>query len=135
MNYELNEIKKMLKAIERRISNMEKSKSGPTIVPNIDQSLGEFLKLLHAKSIVETTLGIGYYLQIYKSFGSFNAKDIEKCFKDELLKKPKNINDMVNKKITKTLMTKSVEDEENQTAWKVTLTGIRYIDGKLKENE
>jgi len=133
MDSDLREIKKMLEGLEHRISKLESAKNDSIITPRIDQSLGEFLKLYRVKSIVETTLVIGYYLQINRGYESFNIYDIDKCFKDELLKKPKNINDMVNKNIAKTLLTRSDEEKDSQTAWKLTKTGFDSIDERLKE--
>lgn len=127
------EIKKILEDHEKRISELERlAQTKPETIQK-KLSLKEFILSKKPKDDVQKTIVIGYYLEKYDIFPSFNAKDLEDAFRTAKENVPENINYKVIKNIKKGYMMESKEKKDNLKAWNLTATGERFIENDLKE--
>jgi len=128
------EIKKILENHEKRIRELEKS-----LVSDKKQStkksisIKEFILTKKPEGDVQKTLLIGYYLEKFQSFNSFNAKDLEDCFRRAKETVPKNINDKVNLNIKNGNMMESKEKKDKRKAWVLTASGERFVENGFKK--
>lgn len=134
-NEENMEIKKKLKAHEERISKLESlfQKESETVKKTI--SIKEFILPKKPKNDVQKTLAVGYFIEKYEHFSSFNVKDLEKVFIAAREKVPKNIGDKVQLNIKKGHMMEFKERKDNLKAWILTNSGEKYIESDFKKRE
>lgn len=129
-----DEIKKILDNHEKRIRELEKNPVGDekqTTKKPI--SIKEFILTKKPESLVQKTLLIGYYLEKNESFHSFNAKDLEDCFRRAKEMVPKNINDNINKNVKNGHMMEAKEKKDNKKAWVLTASGERFVDNDFRK--
>lgn len=125
------EIRKKLAGLEERIVKLEGlSKSSPEAISK-GISIKEFMLQKTPKDDVQKTLVIGYYLEKYKNYSSFNAKDLEQGFRDAKETLPPNINDKVNLNIKHGYMMKSKEKKDKKTAWTLTNSGEKIVENNF----
>jgi hypothetical protein len=129
-------IKKILKNHERRISALEK-KASLTTRPLITKRLSvkEFILSKNPKNDVDKTLTIGYFFEKYEKMNSFNAKDLNQGFCAAREKVPPNVNDKVNLNIKKGMMMEAGKKKDNLTAWVLTNKGEKFVKNDFKEAE
>jgi hypothetical protein len=96
-------------------------------------SVKEFLLSKKAKSETQKTLLLGYFLENYLSFSSFNTSDLENVFRQAKEPLPKNINDTVNKNIAKGFLMEAAELKDNKKAWTLTNTGEMAVENNFKK--
>jgi len=87
------------------------------------------------KNEMEKTLAVGYYLEKYEGFTSFNAKDLENGFRRAKEKIPRNINYEVIRNIQKGCMMEAEEKKENRKAWYLTNSGIEYVENNFEQEK
>ncbi len=135
-NEELFEtIKKQLADYEKRISKLEAlSETKPEPIAK-KFSIKEFLLSKKPKDYPSKTLAIAYYLEKYEKLPSFNAKDVEKGFRLAREPLPKNINDNVNKNISKGYIMEAPEKKDNLTAWVLTSSGEIYVESSFEKKK
>lgn len=127
------ELEEMLKNHEQRIASLEKM-----LLPGSDNlssvakkvSIKEFLLEKSPKSDVQKTLCIGYFLEKYEGYESFNLKDIEDGFRMSKEPVPGNINDKINKNIAQGFLMDAKEKKDNKKAWTLTRTGETEVQNK-----
>lgn len=128
------EIKKILGDHEKRISALEEFVKGKQVhKPDKKISIKEFILSKKPKDDVQRTLVIGYYLEKYESFSSFNAKNLENGFRKAKETVPKNINDKVNLNIKNGHMMEAREKKDNKKAWVLTASGERFVENDFKK--
>ncbi|MCP8304915.1 MAG: hypothetical protein H3Z50_05565 [archaeon] len=129
------EIKKILDDHEQRIKALEVLLSDKETLKLKKKklSLKEFILLKKPKDYVQKTLAIGYYLEKYDGFTSFNVKNLEKGFRDAKEIVPKNINDKVIKNIAKGHMMETKEKNDKLKTWNLTSSGERFVENGFKE--
>jgi len=128
------EIKKILENHEKRIKELEKNlvrDEKQTTKKHI--SIKEFILTKKPGSVVQKTLLIGYYIEKYENFDSFNVKDLEDCFRRSKEPVPKNINDMINKNIKNGHMMEAKEKKDMKKAWVLTASGERFVENGFKK--
>lgn len=134
----MNDIKDILKKIENhenRITKLEKLFNSGTETEKIIAkkiSEREFLRKINPRTVIERSLALSYYLEVYGGKTSFNIDDLKICFKAAKEPLPKNLNDMVNRNISKGLLMKASGEDKKRKYWELTQTGLEFIDGKLK---
>lgn len=129
----LKDIKKQLNNLEKRVSNLETKPSGKKGTSTKKLSIREFFISKKPKNGVDKTLVVGYYLENYQDFPSFNISDIEAGFRSAKEPPPGNINDTINKNIRKGFIMDAVEKKENKQAWVLTNLGLQYVENDLKK--
>lgn len=133
MSNEIEKIKKKLEEHEQRLTILEsvyKGKSQKKI--NKKLSIKEFIISLKPKDDVQITLAIGYFLEKYKKYSTFNARDIERGFKDAKEKIPSNPSDKIQKNISKGHIMDAKEKKDNKKAYLLTNSGERFVENNLK---
>ena len=83
------------------------------------------------KSEAQKTLALGYYLEHVEGVSSFNIDDLVSVLQAAKEKRPKNINDMVNKNIGRGLFMEAAEKKDSKKAWVLTFTGEKYVEKEL----
>jgi hypothetical protein len=132
-NDEIAEVQRTVRALEKRVSEIESLlKRGPTLTRK-EISVKEFVIEKKASSDLDKTLAIAYYLERYKKVSPFSIRDLEESFRDAKEPLPKNISDAVNKNIAKGFIMPAKEKKNNLKAWTLTSSGERFVDNGLKE--
>lgn len=128
------EVKKILDDHEQRIKELEKILlGGEKRITKKAMSIKEFILTKKAENDVQRTLLIGYYLEKYENYCSFNAKDLEDGFRAAKETIPKNINDKVNVNIKNGHMMEAKEEKDNRKAWVLTSSGERFVGNAFKK--
>jgi len=135
LDKEIREIKKELVEYKNRISKLESLFSAKPIHSNKKISIKEFMLSKSPIDDIQKTLSIGYYLEKYANYPSFNAKDLETGFGDAKESSPSNINDKVNQNISHGYMMKSREKKDKRKAWVLTNTGEKYVDAGFAKHK
>lgn len=132
-NDELKKIKETLEDHEKRIALLEKASSEKKTRNAYKKvSIKEFILQKQPKNDVLKALAIGYYLEKYESFVSFNAKDIEKGFRDAREKVPPNVSDKIQKNVEKSHMMEA-EEKDGLKAYSLTNSGEKFVENNFKE--
>lgn len=129
---EIKEIKKRLDILERRISSIEvlieeKPKKKKKI------SINEFVISKKPSDDNQKTLAIGYYLEKYESYVSFNSSDLRDGFQLAKEREPPNINECVNRNIRKGFMMERKEKKDKLKSWTLTNSGVKFVEKNFKE--
>lgn len=132
---EITKIKSKLEELEKRMSELEKAFQTKPEAAKKRISTKEFILLKKPRDDVQRTLAIGYYLEKFKGFSTFNVKDLERGFGVAKEPIPENINNKVNLNIKKGHMMETDEKKDNLKAWVLTDSGEKYIDGDFKKEK
>ena len=131
---EIAEVKKKLKEYEERIAKLERFL--PETEPERARkkiSIKEFILQKHPKGDVQKALAIGYYLEKCEGLSSFNAKDLEKGFRNAREKIPQNIPDKIQMNVKKDHMMEAEGKKEGLKAYFLTNSGEKYVENDFKE--
>jgi len=134
-NEEILRIEKKLEEHDKRLSKLESLFQARPEAAKKKISTKEFILSKKPRDDVQRTLAIGYYLEKFKGFSTFNVKDLERGFGVAKEPIPENINDKVNLNIKKGHMMETDEKKDNLKAWVLTDSGEKYIDGDFKKEE
>jgi len=131
-------IQQQINDLERRVTLLEKinkTKSSSLVGQGKGKKLTvrEFLISKKPSDDVKKTLAIGYYLEKYDNFPSFNADDLHQGYEKAKEKKPLNINDKVNLNIKKGHMDGASEKKDNKKAWYVTNSGEQFVKNNFEK--
>jgi transcription termination factor NusB len=130
---QIAELERKLSAHEKRLSILEGLFKTETEHVKKKLSIKEFILTKNVKDDQQNTLAIGYFLEKYENYISFNIRDLEQGFRDAKMKPPQNINDKVNKNIIKGYMMENREKKDNKKAWVITNTGEIFVEAGFKE--
>lgn len=134
-NEEILEIKKQVEDHEKRISELEAiAQTKPELVTK-KLYIKDFIRSKKPKDDVQKTLAIGYYLEKYEGFSSFNVIDLDKGFRDAKQTVPPNINDKVNKNIDKQYIMRDKKKKDGKLAWRLTADGEEYVESDFTEKK
>jgi hypothetical protein len=120
-------------ALEKRVEKLEEYFSGTGLIsaPKIKKlSAKEFLMTKSIKADTQKVLALGYFLEHMEGLASFNVPDLEVVFRLAKEKLPKNMNDAVNKNITRGFLMEAEGKKDSKKAWCLTSTGERYIENE-----
>ena len=90
-------------------------------------SIKEFILAKQPKDDIQKTLIIGYFFEKNEGITSFNIKDLTNGFERAKEKIPTNINDKVNKNISKGYIMSTKEKKDNLVAWVLTNSGEKFV--------
>ena len=128
-------IEQRLLELEARVSKLEEGglspRAGSATTTQKKISAKEFLMKNELKSEAQKTLALGYYLEHVEGVSSFNIDDLVSVLQAAKEKRPKNINDMVNKNIGRGLFMEAAEKKDSKKAWVLTFTGEKYVEKEL----
>lgn len=136
----------MTKSIETRITDLENrvsvlerglcinsSSSGDK---RCNLSLNEFLQKKGPTTVVDTVVAIAVYYERFGGTDSFSAKDLLGLIRKAKQKKPSNINDLINKNVSKGYFEEEEKvGEDGKKRWYVTQSGAELVDDNFNHNE
>lgn len=134
-----DELIKRIEILEKRVDDLENTSQLPstttrTSVSNKKQSPKEFLLTKSVTGDVQKTLALAYYLESNEGMESFNVPDLQKTFRIAKEKLPKNLNDQINKNISRGYLMDAEEKKDSLKAWTLTSTGEKFVEEELNNN-
>jgi hypothetical protein len=123
-----------LRALEERVERLEKQFVGEgaaSVAKPRRLSAKEFMLTKSLKSETQKVVALAYFLEREEALTSFNVADLEKAFREAREKLPKNMNDAVNKNITRGFVMAVSEKKDSKKAWQLTSTGERFVENDL----
>lgn len=118
--------------LEKRVSALEKNAApkdnSQQVEPVKSKSAKEFLLEKDPKDDIQRTLYLGYWLEKVQGIEAFNVNDLREAFRSARVPVPKNINDKVNKNISKGYLMDVESDKSGKKTWVLTATGESYIE-------
>ena len=84
---------------------------------------------------IDSVLVIAVYHERFSGANSFSANDILDLIRKAKQKKPKNINDLINKTISKGYFEEDKAGEDGKKRWYVTSSGVALVDNNFNRNE
>lgn len=128
-------IEQRLSELETRVAKLEAgsqvSSSDRGASPQKKISAKEFLMTKELKTEIQKTLVLGYYLEHVVGMASFNVEDLMSAFQAAKEKRPKNMNDAVNKNVARGLLMEASERKDSKKAWVLTSTGEKHVKEEL----
>lgn len=132
---DLLEIKNRILVLENKVKTIENLlDQNPEKKKIKSVSLSEFIIEKKPFGDIQRTLIIGYYLENYKNYNSFNVKDLESGFKDAREKAPKNISLNIFMNAKKGYFIE-LEKKDGMKAYGLSNSGIRFIENGFKKDE
>jgi len=123
--------------LEERVAKLEtRNTHSYTEVTDVQKkkfSAKEFLMTKEAKTEMQKTLVFGYYLEYFGGMSSFNINDLATVFQAAKEKRPKNINDAINKNIARGLLMEDEGRKDSKKVWVLTSTGEKYVKEELEK--
>lgn len=98
-------------------------------------SIKEFLLSKKPNSDVQKALVIGYYLEKYEGYSSFNVPDLEKGFRSAKETVPNNINLCIIRNVQKGHLAEAKEEKNNLKAWYLTNTGGIFVESNFAKGK
>ena len=127
-NISMSNLDKRITELEKRVIALENKFDDKKPIKKKQLSIKEFILEKPHKSDVKKCLLIGYYLENYTDFDSFNVKDLESGFRNAKEKVPKNINLCVIKNIEKGFIMETNELKDSLKAWILTNSGENEVE-------
>ena len=131
----LETIKKQIEDHEKRISELESLSLKKPEAIEAKPSIRDFTRSKKPKDDLQKTLTIGYYLEKFEGFSSFNAKDLTNGFREAKQPVPQNINDKANKNIVKKYMMEAEKKKDGKLAWVLTAKGEEFVESNFQEKK
>jgi len=129
-----NQLIERIAILEKRIEAIENQRSPIQSNNSINQKKQSAKEFLLSKSIsgsTQKTLALAYYLEHNEGLTSFNVPDLEKIFQLAKEKKPANLNDLINKNISKGYIMDAPEKRDSKKTWTLTASGENFVEKEL----
>lgn len=98
-------------------------------------SINEFLREKNPATGFDVVLAIAVYHERFIGVDSFSANDLLDLIRKAKQKKPKNINDVINKNVVKGYFEEDKAGEDGRKRWYVTSSGVALVDNNFNRNE
>ena len=124
--------------LEARVSALESKRDVPATKGSTDRrntSVNEFLKKKGSKTAMETTLVLAVYHERFNGADSFSTNDLLELIRKAKQKKPANVNDLINKNISKGYFEEDKVGEDKKKRWYVTSSGVELVDNNFNRDE
>jgi predicted transcriptional regulator len=129
----INKLKTKIEEHEKRISKLEMMLPDAKLeASKMKTSIKEFILKKNPINDTQKALAIGYYLEKYEAFISFNSKDLEKGFRDSREKIPPNVSDKIQLN-TKNGHIMEYGEKDGLKAYVLTNSGERFLENGFKE--
>jgi len=133
-----NQLNERLTKLEERVGILEQKLEGMTLPEDRIEPIKklkplsekEFLLEKNPEDDVQKTFYLGSYLEDYKKVDSFTAEDLKNAFRSAREPVPSNINDKINKNVSKGLFME-VDSKDGKKAWVLTATGEKLAKDNL----
>lgn len=123
---EITRLKERVTALEAQLGSTPLTTPGQSVGKKM--SIREFLNLYQPKTANDHGLVLGYYIETVEGQGYFNTDDLKRAFQSAKVIPPKNLNDMVNKNISKGFMMINTEMNFGKLSWMLTNTGEKHLE-------
>lgn len=132
------DLEKRVTDLEMRFSALEKAFHASPLPrednkPNL--SVNEFLRKKGPTTATDTVLAIAVYNKQVRGVDSFNRNDVSGLMDKTKQKKPKNINDLINRNISKGYIEEDEVGEGGKKQWYVTTSGIELVDSNFNDDK
>jgi len=130
----VQDLEDRIKLLEQKpVSTPETSATVPS--PEKTKAVSEKEYLLDKKPTddVQRTFYLGSYLEVHKKLESFTVDDLREAFRAAREPLPSNINDKINKNISKGYFMESTS-KDGKKAWILTSTGERVVNSEESKN-
>jgi hypothetical protein len=97
---------------------------------NLSNNISEFVHEKNQKSHFNIVISMAYYLH-FKGEGDFTIEDIQESYGKCLIPKPKNITDIINQNIRKSLIIKCDKEKNGKQTYHISKTGIDYVNSNF----
>ncbi|MDD3072716.1 MAG: hypothetical protein PHP47_03330 [Candidatus Pacebacteria bacterium] len=124
--------------LENRVSALEKelcANPSLSVSKKRNLSVNEFLREKKPATAIDTILVIAVYHERFNDTDSFSANDLLDLIRKAKQKKPANINDLVNKNISKGYFEEDKAGEDGKKRWYVTSSGSELVENNFNRNE
>jgi hypothetical protein len=124
--------------LENRVSALEKelhTNSSPNVNKKRNLSVNEFLREKRPATAIDTILVIAVYHERFNGTDSFSANDLLDLIRKAKQKRPANINDLINKNISKGYLEEDKAGDDGKKQWYVTSSGVEFVDNNFNFNE
>jgi hypothetical protein len=124
--------------LEARISALENKRDVSTLNGSSNRrntSVNEFLKEKGPKTAMETTLVLAVYHERFNNADSFGTNDLLELIRKAKQKKPANVNDLINKNISKGYFEEDKVGEDKKKRWYVTSSGVDLVENNFNRDE
>lgn len=132
MNEKIIYLEERIKKLEDVVFSTSSAPKDPALKAK-KASVKEFLLTKSIKSDTQRVVALAYFLEYTESMSSFNVNDIETAFRSAKEKVPANINDAVNKNISRGFIMEAAEKKDAKKAWCLTSTGEIYVETDLNK--
>ena len=113
------------------ISSTKENKVEIESYPLPETSLAELVNEKDPKTNLDIEVVIAYYLLKSEKKHIFDLEDIENRFNQIHRPKPRNLWRDIKKNIKRGYFMPTDENKDGKDAWKITVTGIKYVDQEL----
>ena len=121
--------------LENRVLALEKTLQTESSCSGLKKrgpSINEFLREKGPTTAVDRILAIA----VFSGVDSFNVQDLRELIRKAREKKPKNVNDLINKNISKGYMAEEDDSgDDGKMRWYVTQLGYDFVDSNFERNE
>ena len=132
------DIKKKITDLENRVAALEKElrfvDSSPKSGKRRNPSINEFLREKGSTTAIDSILTMAVYHERFAGADAFGVNDLLDLIRKAKQKKPKNINDLINKNIAKGYFEEDKVGEDGKKRWYVTNSGIKLVDDNFNRN-
>lgn len=101
------------------------------ITPEVEAlptSLVEFVKAKgNPRKHTDIAIVFSFWLHKKEKMSSFNVDDIERCYTEARIPKPKNIGDLMNRVQGRGYLMPAPKKKDNKKAWIITTSGEKYV--------
>jgi hypothetical protein len=113
--------------LERLLAEGEVIYKSKTMEKKEETSLINFLKQKNISNHADRVVAMAYFMYKYKNVEIFNSADIKNLYSEAMVKEPKNIVDIINKREEKGYLMEKGE-KDGLKAWSITMDGIEYTE-------
>jgi hypothetical protein len=131
MKEKIISLEERIEKIERVVFSAEAPFDNSMLIKRKKTSAKEFLMTKNVKSDTQKVVALGYFLEHTEGMESFNVNDLEEVFRSAKEKVPGNMNDAVNKNISRGFLMEAAVKKDAKKSWCLTSTGENYIETKL----
>lgn len=115
------------------VSSVQVSQQSPQVQnsnSNLPANISEFVHEKNQKSHFNIVTSMAYYFH-FNGGEDFNIEDIQDAYGKCLIPKPKNITDIINQNIRKSLILKADKPKNGKQAYHITKQGIEYVNSNF----
>lgn len=134
----ISQLDQIVRDLEIRVAALEKHfEPGAPVVPasGKKESAKEFLLRKNIGAETQKVLALAYFAERYDGLTSFNVPDLQVVFRAAREKLPKNMNDAINKNVSRGFLMEADQKKDSKKAWQLTATGERFVEQEMDRGQ